>query len=290
MRLGQITAKLRECFSNLLLHFGLRGERDLDDTYEIYVNRVARMTLPEAYKSQVQYVQASPKFHRQSGGVFQPVPFPGYSVITPPWADEADNQAFYEKLHSFQEQAVKQLPSNFLIPLPPDSFHMTLADLIWDSAYRHADETPEFQEKLRDRIAQTFQHSQSQVQQGEPICWQVLGVILMPRALGISLAPKDEKSYARILTLRRAIYQNSSLMALGIEQQYHLTAHITLGYFGDVSGDSDRALLSQTFVELNQNLLVDSALPPFVARRAELRKFDDMTRYYRDDHWPVLEF
>jgi hypothetical protein len=262
----------------------------LDDTYEIYVNRVARMTLPEAYKSQVQHVQASPKFHRQSGGAFEPVPFPGYSVITPPWADEADNQAFYERLQSFQEQAVKQLPTDFLIPLPPSSFHMTLADLIWDSAYRHADENPNFQEQLRDRIAETFQISQPQVQQGEPIYWQVLGVLVMPRALGVSLAPKDKKSYERILNLRRTIYQNSSLMALGIEQQYHLTAHITLGYFGEVPGEGDRTLLSQTFVELNQNLLMDSELSPFVVRRAELRKFDDMTRYYRDEHWPVLEF
>jgi hypothetical protein len=262
----------------------------LDDTYEIYVNRVARMTLPEAYKSQVQYVQASPKFHRQSDGAFQPVPFPGYSVITPPWSDESDNQAFYERLQSFQEQVVKQLPSNFLIPLPPDSFHMTLADLIWDSAYRHADENPEFQGLLRDRIGSTFQTLQPQVDQGDPIYWQVLGVVLMPRAFGVSLAPKDNKSYERVLKLRRAIYQNSSLMALGIEQQYHLTAHITLGYFGEVSTDSDRSSLSQTIIELNQTLLMDSELPPFVVRRAELRKFDDMTRYYRETDWPVLEF
>lgn len=262
----------------------------MDDTYEIYVNRVARMTLPEAYKSQVQYIQASPKFHRQSGGAFQPVPFPGYSVITPPWADEAENQTFYERLQSFQERAVKQLSPDLLISLPPDSFHMTLADLIWDSAYRHADENPEFQGQLRDRIAQTFQEVRSQVHRGEPIYWQVLGVILMPRALAISLAPKDEASYDRILKLRRAIYQNSSLMALGIEQQYHLTAHITFGYFGEVPGEVDRNQLSQTLVDLNQELLLDNALPPFMVQRAELRKFDNMTRYYRESDWPVLEF
>ncbi len=76
-------------------------------------------------------------------------------------------------------------------------------------------------------------------------------------------------------------------MALGIEQQYNLTAHITLGYFGDVT-DIDRDRLSQTFWELNQQWLEDS--PEYLVQRAELRKFDDMTRYDREPDWPVLNF
>ncbi|MEO1378556.1 MAG: DUF1868 domain-containing protein, partial [Cyanobacteria bacterium J06635_10] len=34
----------------------------MDDNYQTYMNRVARMTLPEAYASQVQYLKESPKF------------------------------------------------------------------------------------------------------------------------------------------------------------------------------------------------------------------------------------
>jgi len=57
--------------------------------------------------------------------------------------------------------------------------------------------------------------------------------MVMTRSVGVCLAPTDENSYKQILEFRRSIYQNPDLIALGIEQQYHFTAHITLAYFGD---------------------------------------------------------
>lgn len=257
----------------------------MDDTYQIYVNRVARMTLLEAYQAQAQHIQSSPKFQQQPDGTFEPVSFPGYSIITPPWVEDAENSGFYERLQEFQQQILAQSPPGLVIPLPPDSFHMTLADLIWDSAYRHAIENPDFEGSLRDRIAQSFQQVQAS---GDPIYWQVLGLMVMPRAIGVCLAPKDEGSYDRVSQLRRAVYQNLDLMALGIEQQYHFTAHITLGYFGDVSG-VDRATISQTLGNLTQGW-IDSSPEALLIDRAELRKFDDMTCYYRQPDFPILEF
>jgi len=66
----------------------------------------------------------------------------------------------------------------------------------------------------------------------------------------------------------------SGLTGLGIEQHYHFTAHITLGYFGDLSPNLDRDRLASTIFELNQQWL---ETPQFWVHRAELRKFDDMT-------------
>jgi hypothetical protein len=40
---------------------------------------------------------------------------------------------------------------------------------------------------------------------------------------------------------------------------------------------------------LNQQALPDEVIPLNV-QRAELRKFDDMMRYYREPDWPVVEF
>jgi hypothetical protein len=260
----------------------------LDDTYQIYVNRVARMTLPEAYQSQAQHIQPSPKFQRQLDQEFQPVPFPGYSVITPPWVEDAENTGFYEQLQAYQQQMLSQLPSGLVLPLPPDSFHMTLADLIWDSAYLHAIEKPDFEVQLRDRVAQSFH--QSPIVSSSPVYWQVLGLVVMPRAIGVCLAPKDENSYLRISELRRALYQNQDLIALGIEQQYHFTAHITLGYFGDVAATVDRDAISRDLSSLTQQWLESSAPEALWIYRAELRKFDDMTHYYREPDWAALEF
>lgn len=246
------------------------------------------MTLPEAYQSQVQHIQPSPKFQRQPSGAFQPVSFPGYSVITPPWTEDLENAEFYQGIQTLQQQITAQLSPDLVVPIPPDSFHVTLADLIWDSAYHHASEKPEFDQQLRDRISESMQRYSPL--EKTPVYWQALGLVVMPRAIGVCLVPKDEKSYQQVLELRRNLYQNLDLMALGIEQQYHFTAHITLGYFGESAIDGDRNAIGQMLNTLTQEWLNSGAPQALQIHRAELRKFDDMTCYYREADWPVLEF
>lgn len=261
----------------------------MDSNYQTYLNRVMRLTLLESYDSQVQHIQESPKFKRSSGDAYEAVPFPGYTVITPPWEEETGNESTYQRLEQFQTRLVEQLGKDLLIPLPVSSFHLTVADLIWDAAYRHASENPEFEEKLQVNIAQSFEQCRSTLAEGQAIILQVLGLMVMPRAIGVCLAPREEHAYDRLLKFRRSIYQNPALIGIGIEQQYHFTAHITLGYFGQVPEDLDRSRLSQTFNDLNHEWL-DGGSQDFQLHRAELRKFDDMTRYYRQPGWAVFDF
>jgi len=261
----------------------------LDDTFQVYINRVARLTLPEAHRTQLQHIQTSPKFRQGADGTVETMPFPGYSVITPPWRDDAENSEFYSHLRQLQEDVVQALPPGLLVPVPPESFHVTLADLIWDAAYRDAIARSEFDLALRDRIQQIFHAVKPQLQTGAPAYWQMLGLAIRTRAISVCLAPKDESAYEQVLTLRRAIYQNSDLIALGIEQQYHLTAHITLGYFGSIPDQLDRDGISETLSHLNLDWLGRETNQSVWLHRAELRKFDDMTRYHRDPDWPAIE-
>ncbi|NJO42530.1 MAG: DUF1868 domain-containing protein [Cyanobacteria bacterium RU_5_0] len=261
----------------------------MDDTFQVYVNRLTRMLVPETCQSQVQYIQPSPKY-QQVDGAIRPTPFPGYTVISPPCLDDEKNPAFYEQLQIYQKQVLQQLDPGLLIPVPDNSFHFTLADLIWASAYRHANDDPSFERRLHDCVAQIFEKSQSLVQSEKPIYWQVIGLFLRTRAVGVCLVPKDEDSYERVLLLRRMIYQTRELIGLGVEQQYNFTAHITLGYFGESVTTVDRDRLGKTLINLSQ-LWLESHVPQEIwVHRAELRKFDDMTRYYREPDWPTLEF
>jgi len=259
----------------------------LDDTYQVYVNRVARMTLPETYNSQLDHIQESPKYKPLPEGGRQAVRFPGYTIIAPPAPDDPDNRGFYDDLQACQQQLAEKLDPQFWVPVPPDSLHLTLADLIWNDAYRDACQDPEFEHKLQGAIAESFSAFKANLID-QPIRWQVLGMIVMTRAIGVCLAPRDEASYEEILQFRRAIYQNPSFRALGIEQQYHFTAHITFGYFGTIPSDLDRNHLNTVLSDFNHQW-IDSP-QELVIKRAELRKFDDMTNYYRSESWPVLEF
>lgn len=259
----------------------------MDDNYQTYLNRVAKSALPETYKSQLQHIQASPKFQPLPDGRRKAVAFPGYTVMTPPAEEDAQNKALYQSLENCQQQLL-QLTGSLIVPVPPSSFHLTLADLIWESAYQYAQEkTEKFELQLHSAIAKIFQQV-GKTAEDNPIRWQILGLIVMPRAIGVSLVPQNESSYDRIVQLRRAIYQSPELTALGMEQHYHFTAHITLGYFGEVTPELDRDRLSRTIGELNYQCLENT--PELTVYRAELRKFDDMTRYYREQNWSVLEF
>ena len=248
------------------------------------------MTLPEAYKTQIQHIQESSKF-RVHAGVRVATPFPGYTLITPPAAEDLKNAAFYGQIEAYQRQLL-ELPigGDLIVPVPAVSFHLTVADLIWDSAFHHAcTKNPQFAEDLNSQLAEMFQQYQQLMTKGsDPISWQMLGLIVMPRAVGVCLVPKDKRSYEEIIQFRRIIYQNRTLMGLGIEQHYHFTAHVTLGYFSEIPPELDRVNLNTMFCEFNQSLPLDT--PDFLINKVELRKFDNMIRYYRQPDWPSLDF
>jgi hypothetical protein len=241
------------------------------------------MTLSTTHEQQVKNIQKSAKFNQG-----QAVSFPGYTVISPPWQDEKGNQSFYQTLEDFQSQLVQELEPSLMIAVPSSSFHLTIGDLIWNSNYQEAvANNPQFEVQLSDCIRESFLQYQQTIPKLEPIQFQLLGLTLFTRAVVICLVPQNESSYERLITLRRLIYQNSGLIALGIEQQYHFTAHITLGYFGEGIANFDRERFLKTLANLSDRWLeIDPQI--LTLNRIELRKFDNMTRYYRESTWPVL--
>lgn len=259
----------------------------MDESYHTYLSRVAKMTLPATYESQVKNIQESPKFGL-TDGTRQPVAFPGYSAITPPGAEDPGNSAVFKDLAVCQQRLIEKLEADLLVLVDPASFHFTLADLIWDSAYRMAtDANPDFESKLIDRIEDSFKIYQDSIVDTTPIRWQIMGLTVRPRAIEVSLVPKDESSYDRIIALRRAIYQNSGLISLGIEQQYYFTAHTTLAYFANVQQEIDRVRLSDTLQEYNMHWLDHPQ--EIILAQGQLRKFTDMYTYQRQPNFPIVQ-
>ena len=256
----------------------------MDESYQEYINRVARLTLPSACATQLQSIQQSPKFIEG-----KPVSFPGYSVITPPAENDTANQKFYQQVEGLQQQLLQQLGTDFFIPLPSTTFHFTLADLIWDESYRQVvAANPSFDRELQQQVAASFEEYRAEAIK-KPLAWQLWGVVTRPRAIMACLVPKDQKSYQTVVKLRRSLYQNAGLIGLGIEQQYDLTAHITLGYFNDIPDRLNRDRLCIVLSQINDRL-VERELPEFTVTQAQLRKFDNMFDYKREADWAVVEF
>ena len=256
----------------------------MDESYQEYINRVARLTLPTACSVQLQTIQHSPKFVAGKAASF-----PGYSVITPLAEEDNYNREFYQQVETIQQQLSQQLETNFFIPLPVESFHFTLADLVWDESYLQAvAANSDFDRSLQEKIAAIFREYQSKIEK-RALNWQLWGVMTRPRAIMACLVPKDRQSYESVIQLRRSLYQDPGLIGLGIEQQYDMTAHITLGYFDRIPPSLNRDRLCVTLSQINDRLL-ESELPVFTVREAQLRKFDNMLDYHRQPDWARVEF
>ncbi|MGL5032334.1 MAG: DUF1868 domain-containing protein [Microcystaceae cyanobacterium] len=254
----------------------------MDETYQSYVNRVIRLTLPAAYEGQLVNLQPSPKFVNG-----QPMFFPGYSVVTPPGPEDVTNLGLYEQLAKVQQQLQTILGSGFC-PLPSNSFHLTIADLIWDNLFRDAiAENSNFETQLKECIQKCFNtYTPSWLESGV-VEWQVLGLLVFPRALAVALVPKSEADYPPVMELRRSLYQNRDLMGLGIEQQYHFTAHLTLGYFDRIPDNLDVGKTTEQLTQLNDQWL-EAEPQLFTIKQVELRYFNDMTNFERQQTDPVL--
>ena len=257
----------------------------MDETYQDYINRVARQTLPASHETQLKSIQSSPKF--VAG---KPADFPGYTVITPLWQDDSVNTEFYTHLETLQKELQQKIDSDLLVPLPPETFHLTLADLIWENAYSQAvEEDVNFEQKLRKELKAIFQQYQQVIDVTQPVAWQLLGLVIRPRAIVACLVPKDRESYDLIIQLRRSIYQNETLMGLGIEQQYDYTAHVTLGYFGEIDNDRVKDNLSNIISEINDRLM-ETGEKILTIHQVQLHKFDNMIHYYREPDWATVKF
>ena len=257
----------------------------MNETYQDYINRIAQLTLPSVCSTQLNSIQKSPKFAQG-----QAVPFPGYSVITPPSKEDAENQKFYQQIEFLQQSIVKQLNPGFVVPLAPESFHFTIADLIWDDSYQQAvKDNPQFETQLQEQIAQSFAKYRETSDYSSPIQWQLLGISVRPRAIMACLAPQDAKSYQAIVDLRRCIYQNVNLIGLGVQQQYDFTAHVTIGYFDNITPELNRSEVCVVISQISDRLL-DSNPTMININRAELRKFDDMLNYHRQPDWAAISF
>lgn len=257
----------------------------MDESYQDYINRVARLTLPNACSMQLQTIQHSPKFIEG-----KPVPFPGYSIITPPAKEDQENEKFYAQVSTLQQQLSQQLDQDFLVPLPEASFHFTLADLVWDESYRQiAAANPNFDQELQQQIITSFAQYRDAIDNLKPLTWQLWGIITRPRAIMACLVPKNQESYDSVIQLRRSLYQNSGLIGLGIEQQYDLTAHITLGYFDQIPDTLNRDRLCIVMSQINDRL-VESELSTMTINEIQLRKFEDMLQYNREPDWASIQF
>ena len=254
----------------------------MDISYQAHANRVVQMALSANYQQQLKNIQSSPKFN--DGKALE---FPGYTIITPLAEEDPFNVEINQSLAHLQEQLKQQLSSDLFVSVPANTFHITLADLIWDQGYRDAlQKNSNFDQLFVEQMAEIFAQSQELLSEVESLDLEVVGISIFPRAIAVCFVPTEE-SYDLLIKLRQLIYQNPEIINLGIEQHYNFVGHVTLGYFGNVPEDLDVVTIATKITEINNQWLAQD-LPLFKIKQWELRKFNDMLSYTRQPDWAQI--
>jgi 2'-5' RNA ligase len=257
----------------------------MEDSFNEYNERISYMISQEAIRWKSG--QLTPPTHRFVRGVYgdwEPVGHPGYTVITPTFVDESENIDTYARLGDVQHFLLKRLGIVTNAPAPVTAFHLTIADLVAGGTY-----TEKVQGSKQQQLLQALSFVFNQLALDGEIRLQVLGLSLFATGFIIAVVgAADASGYERLMLFRNAVYDDTQLCNLGVERKFKFTGHITLAYIEDVLSEQDRGRIAETLTAANRNLFAKPL--PLEVVRAEIRKFDDMSAFYRQGGWPVFDF
>ncbi|ODA42410.1 hypothetical protein DSBG_0797 [Desulfosporosinus sp. BG] len=84
------------------------------------------------------------------------------------------------------------------------------------------------------------------------------------------------------------ILEDAVLKQLGVERKRNFRGHITLFYLEEKLFKKESKKLAGAVADINRRSFANPL--PFILERAEVRKFDNFSEFYRRDHWPVYRF
>jgi len=227
------------------------------------------------------------RFTSENGGVWTAVPFWGYTIITPTFQEEHHrvNVATYARLGDVQQLLSGRLGLAQYAPVPITSLHLTITDLVSSTEYEKLAATFLREQDFRQAVSSCF----GQLCIQGVVRAEVVGLSLFSSRVVIALVGfEDEQGYQRLRLFRDAVYRDETLSSFGIKQKSKYTGHITLAYVESVLTEPEQDRLACTLADLNQRLFA-SPLPLNVSR-GEMRRFDDVSRFYRKRGWPVFKF
>ncbi len=218
-----------------------------------------------------------------------PLPHPGYTIITPPFFEEdiERNRQTYGTLVNVQNELLKCIGTSSYVPAPPNSFHMTVADLVSTERYEAKVVKSQKEGTLRNEVRRVFSNL-SHLQADRAPEMLVKGLTLFPIVVVAIVSTKDGEGYRKLANFRDAIYADPKLKQMGVDRKFSFTGHVTLAYIEHQPSEDELDCLAKTLKTLNRDRFGHGL--PLTGARAELRKFNDMSCFYREYDWPVFRF
>lgn len=258
----------------------------MEDSFNQYNERISSMISEKAIRQiSGQLTPPTRRFAKGADGDWEPIGHPGYTVITPTFVDDSENISTYARLGDVQHFLLKRLGVATNAPAPITAFHLTVADLVAGKTY-----TGKVQGSKQQQLLQALFFVFNRLALDGEIRLKIFGLSLFEAGFIIAVVgATDASGYERLMLFRNAIYNDTQLRDLGVERKFKFTGHITLAYIEeDALSEQDRDRIAKTLTVANCNLFAKPL--PLEVVRAEVRKFDNMSAFYRQGGWPVFDF
>ncbi|MBC7921477.1 MAG: hypothetical protein H7Z75_10380 [Ferruginibacter sp.] len=221
------------------------------------------------------------------GGQWKSLPYVGYAVVSMV-DNNPGNESVGNRLREMQSRLAKgfRRPSAFF-PLPPDSFHQTVANTLSNERFRQHIADKGLAADYPALLGKAFGEFPAAIHSG-PIRLRLGGLSLFSSAVGVLGTFEEEGDFQRVLDFREHVYSNAGLNGLGIQRTRPFVGHVTLAYLEEELTRQEKAVLINTCVAINHELK-NQALH-FLLSRTELRRYQDLAGFHTEPGYPSYSF
>lgn len=251
--------------------------------YVDYLRYVEKVLEEEAIREFASQLKTFGRFKESSDGFWEPVPYSGYTLITPTFQDDLENVDLYRLLCEIREELFWNILFPGIVWAPNIALHMTIGRLISGDVFANSIMNLREEEFLL-ALSQLFLKMSSS--RYSSLKYEVKGLTIFPQGvIAAVVSPVTEVDYQRLQEFRDYLYTDKALKNLGVERKRSFYGHITLFYFEEKLSKKDRRILADAVIDINKRFFVTPLT--FNITRAEVRKFENFLDFYRRDHWPV---
>ncbi|MCX7709149.1 MAG: hypothetical protein N2484_04800 [Clostridia bacterium] len=255
----------------------------MEKKHSEYLQHIDQMVSDVQIEENATKITPFGKFKLNPCNLWLPVSYPGFTLITPTFEHDKENNVPFLRLCEAQ-RFLKLFNSMKLAPAPTSAFHMTIARLISGDEYKNK-LTVRKEALFLDTFHKLFNHSAF----SGTLTMEIKGLSVFPQGvIAAMVSPTSEETYSRLQHFRNFIYGNEVLVSLGVERKRSFSGHITLAYIEDDLSSDEKTVLADLVTKINK--ICFSKPLRYIINQAEIRKFNDFSRFYRDEHWPVYLF
>lgn len=255
-------------------------------TYEQYQYRQCAEIDPEKLKYRAESLRNAKKFYLR-GSKWQGYPYNGYSIVSMV-NENPQNSKLNIRLKEIQDSMSDRLIcSTKLCFLPPSSFHQTIANTLSGARFGENIIDKGLGAAFPSLIAEAVASLPVSTAK-KPIEMKMMGLSIFSNAIGMLGVFASQEDFAKILSFRDAVYENSALNRIGIERTRPFIGHITLAYLEGELTDQEKQQLVYTCCLINQSIKRQRLR--FYIQQAELRSYVDLSDFHADPEYPVYSF